>query len=110
MSDSPATAPRPVALITTISVLALSAIAWVVVANFYDPAAASPQNAPAENLPKELAWKATPATRQKALSDLREQQSKQASSYAWVDQKAGVIQLPVERAMQLTADKYGSKK
>lgn len=110
MSDSTATAPRPVALITTISILALSAIAWVVVANFYEPAAASPQNASFENLPKELAWKATPATRKQALADLRDQQAKQATSYAWVDQKAGVVQLPVERAMQLTADKYGSKK
>jgi hypothetical protein len=110
MSDSPVNAPRPVALITTISILGLSAIAWVLVANFYDPAPASPQNAVAENMPKELAWKATPATRKQALDRLREQQATQAASYAWIDQKSGVVQLPVERAMQLTAEKYGSKK
>jgi hypothetical protein len=110
MSDSTVPAPRPVALITTFFILALSAIAWVVVARYYQASAPAPQNAAAENLPKDLAWKATPATRKQALTELREKQAKQAASYAWVDQKAGVIQLPIERAMQLTAEQYGSKK
>jgi hypothetical protein len=57
-----------------------------------------------------LAWKATPASRKEALLALREKQAKQAASYAWVDQKAGVVQLPIERAMELTAAHYGSKK
>ena len=39
-----------------------------------------------------------------------EKQAKQAASYAWVDQKAGVVQLPIDRAMELTAAHYGSKK
>ena len=77
---------------------------------FYRPAAALPQNAVAQNLPKELAWKATPDTRKQALTELREKQAKQATSYAWVDKNAGVVQLPIDRAMQLTAAQYGSKK
>ncbi len=110
MSDSPANSPRPVALITTLFIFALSAVALVIVSRYYQPAAAAPQNATAENLPKELAWKATPETRQKALAELRKKQTDQSQAYAWVDQKAGVVQLPIERAMQLTAQKYGSKK
>ncbi len=119
MSDTPAPTPRPVALITTLFIFALVAVGFFVVKHYYTPAAASPFNQTAENLvivdpktnkPTDVAWKATPASRQKALVDLKEKQAKQASSYAWVDQKAGVVQLPIERAMQLTAEQYGSKK
>jgi len=110
MSDSSVNSPRPVALITTLFVFALAGIGFVVVTRFYQTSPVSPQNATAENLTKELAWKATPATRQQALAELREKQAKQAASYAWIDQKSGVIQLPIERAMQLTAAQYGSKK
>ncbi len=110
MSDSSANSPRPVALITTLFIFAVAAIGLVVVMRFYRASPDSPQNATAENLTKELAWKATPATRQQALAELRAKHEKQAASYAWIDQKAGVVQLPIERAMQLTVAQYGSKK
>ncbi|MFM9953088.1 MAG: hypothetical protein ACKVVO_03450 [Opitutaceae bacterium] len=98
------------ALITTLFVFAVVAIGWVVVSRLYEPTSTSPQNAVAENLPKELAWKATPATRKQALGELREKHAQQSTSYAWIDKNAGVVQLPIERAMQLTAAHYGSKK
>lgn len=119
MSDSPATTSRPVALIVTLSIFFVVSIGWFVVSHYYSPSAAAPQNQTAENMqvedaktkqPTDIAWRATPGTRQKALTDLRTKQATQASSYAWVDQKAGVVQLPIERAMQLTAEQYGSKK
>ena len=110
MSDLSNHTPRPVALITTLFVFALATAGYFVVQRFYIPTSTSPQNAAAENLPKDLAWKATPASRREALTGLREKQAKQATSYAWLDQKAGVVQLPIERAMQLTAEQYGSKK
>lgn len=109
MSDANQTA-RPVSLVTTLFVMALLGLfAWIVV-RYYRPAPASPQNSVAENLPKDLAWKATPATRAQALADLRKKHTEQATTYAWVDQKSGVVQLPIDRAMELTAAKYGSKK
>jgi hypothetical protein len=110
MSDSSTHSPRPVALITTLFIFAVVATGWVLVSRLYDPTSTSPQNAVAENLPKELAWKATPATRKQALGELREKHAQQAISYAWIDKNTGVVQLPIERAMQLTAAQYGSKK
>lgn len=119
MSDSPAATPRPVALIVTLSIFAVVSLGWFVVSHYYKPSASAPNNQVAENMqvedaktkqPTDIAWRATPATRQKVLNELREKQAKQAGSYAWVDQKAGVVQLPIERAMQLTAEQYGSKK
>ncbi len=52
----------------------------------------------------------TAALRKKNLADLRAKQAKQAESYAWVDQKAGVVQLPLDVAMELTVEKYAAKK
>ena len=110
MSDSTANSPRPVALITIAFFFALAAVGLGVVSYYYKAAPSAPQNTQAENLPKDLAWKATPATRKEALAALRDKQAKQAASYAWVNKDAGVVQLPIERAMQLTVEQYGSKK
>jgi hypothetical protein len=112
MSNSTDHSPRPVSTFTVVFVLALFAAFALLVARYYHPAPATPQNQQAENLPKDgsLDWKATPASRQKALAALREKQAKQAASYGWVDQKAGVVQLPLQRAMELTVQQYGAKK
>lgn len=110
MSNSIAQSPRPVSLVTALLVLALFAGFALVVTHYYTPAATAPQNQQAENLPKDLEWKATPASRQNALADLHKRQAMQAASYAWIDEKAGVIQLPVQRAMELTVQRYGAQK
>jgi hypothetical protein len=106
-ADHPA---RPVSVLTTLFILALFGIFLFVVRKAYVPTATAPHNAEAENFSKDNSWRATDANRRAALQELREKQAKQATSYGWVDQKAGVVQLPIERAMQLTAEKYGGKK
>ena len=47
--------------------------------------------------------------RQKNLAELRAKHAQQLASYAWVDQKAGVVQLPIDRAMDLTVQRYAKK-
>ena len=51
----------------------------------------------------------TMAQRKKNLAELRAKHAHQLASYAWVDQKAGVVQLPLEEAMKLTVQKYSAK-
>lgn len=48
----------------------------------------------------------TPAERSEKLAELRANEAKHAASYAWIDQSAGVVQLPIERAMELTVQRY----
>lgn len=48
--------------------------------------------------------------RKKTLLELRAKQEQQAKAYAWVDQKTGVVQLPLDRAMELTLQQYAAKK
>jgi hypothetical protein len=91
-----------VSLLVAGAVFVLLGLFWVVAVRVYVPSRPpAPQNASPENLPNNLAWRATPAARKAALADLRKGQAIQAVSYGWVDQKAGIVQLPIDRAMEL---------
>ena len=39
------------------------------------------------------------------INDFRMQEEKELNSYGWVDQDAGVVHIPIERAMQLLAQR-----
>lgn len=109
MSDHAAMPARPVSLFTIVFLLAIFAAFLLVIRWFYHPTTTPAFVAPAENLPKEMAWRANRDSRQKTLLEVRAAEAKKAGGYGWVDQKTGVVELPIERAMELTAQKYGSK-
>ena len=110
MSDTTPIPARPVSLITTLFILALFAGFYFVVRHYYVATETPPQNGAPDNLGKDFEWRATSESRRTALKELREKEAGQATSYGWADQKAGVVKLPIERAMELTAEKYGPKK
>ena len=109
MSDIPATPARPVSLFTLVFVFALFAAFLLVIRYFYHPATVAAFNTAPENLTKDLEWRADVAARRKTLEELRAKEAKQINGYAWVDQKAGVVQLPLDRAMELTAKELAAK-
>jgi hypothetical protein len=109
MSDMPVPPARPVSLFTIVFLFAVFAAFLLVIRYFYHPTTTSAFNAPAENMSKDLEWKADAAARRKALEELREAEAKKINSYGWVDQKAGAVQLPIERAMELTARDLAAK-
>ncbi len=39
------------------------------------------------------------------INDFRMQEEKTLNSYGWVDQQAGVMHIPIDRAMQLLAQR-----
>jgi hypothetical protein len=51
----------------------------------------------------------TDAQRKENLAKLREKEHKQATSYGWVDQKTGVVQLPLDRAQELTLQRFSKQ-
>jgi hypothetical protein len=109
MSDIPATPARPVSLFTIVFLFAVFAAFLLVIRYFYHPTTTSAFNATPENVSKDLEWKSNSSTRRQVLTELRANEAKQAGKYGWVDQKAGVVQLPIERAMELTARDLSSK-
>ncbi len=55
---------------------------------------------------EEQRWKMTPEGRDAALSELRQNERTLATSYGWADQPAGVVRLPIDRAIELTVRTY----
>jgi hypothetical protein len=71
--------------------------------------APAPSTVAAEGAPDDLAWKATHDTRRAVLLELQTKQQTQAKNYAWVDQPKGVVQLPLDRAMELTVQEINAR-
>jgi hypothetical protein len=100
---------RPVSLFTIIFLFVLFAAFLFFVRRAYSPTTIAAQNSAAEQLPKDLAWKADATTRRATLKQTIEEQAKRATSYGWADQKAGVVSLPIQRAMELVVQEQGAK-
>ena len=100
---------RPVSLFTIIFVFVLFAAFFFVVRYFYQPAELAPQNAAAEKLPEDQKWRATSQSRRATLNELKQAQAEQISGYMWVDQQAGVVRLPIERAMEIVVQDANAK-
>ena len=79
---------------------------WVV----RHPIGPLPPYGAAEGTPADQAWQTTAEGRRAYLLELQTKQQKQAASYDWVDRKAGIVQLPIDRAMALTAQDAGASK
>lgn len=52
----------------------------------------------------------TPAERLTRLNEMRAKEQKQSGSYGWIDQQKGTIQLPIDRAVELTIQERNAKK
>lgn len=52
----------------------------------------------------------TPQERQALLNEHRQKERADATTYGWVDQKAGVVRLPIDRAIELTVRDHAKKK
>jgi hypothetical protein len=109
MSDTPVMPARPVSLFTIVFLFAVFAAFLLVIRYFYHPATTSAFNAAPDNISKDLEWRANAANRRLTLKQLRDAEAAQISSYGWIDQTAGVVRLPIERAMELTARELASK-
>ena len=51
----------------------------------------------------------TPADRKALLIDHRAKEHTEATSYGWIDQKAGIVRLPIDRAIELTVRDQAKK-
>ena len=109
MSDMPVTPARPVSLFTIVFLFAVFAAFLLVIRYFYTPTTISAFSAAPDNMSKDVEWRANSANRRETLKQLHETEKKQGAGYGWVDQNAGVVRLPIERAMELTARDLAAK-
>jgi hypothetical protein len=52
----------------------------------------------------------TPEERARILAEHRAKESTVAKTYGWIDQSKGIVQLPIDRAMELTVQEINAKK
>ncbi len=109
-----APAPRPVSFATIVVILAglglfLFLTRWAIHRHHHH-LHTLPAYGSAEGTPKEAAWQATAEGRRAYLLDLKAKQQKELAAYGWVDRKAGVVQLPIDRAMALVAQEHSAAK
>jgi hypothetical protein len=51
----------------------------------------------------------TPEERKQLLTEHRAKEHTDSTTYAWVDQKAGVLRLPIDRAIELSVREHAKK-
>lgn len=112
MSDPALPAPRPVSLAAIIAIFIGFGLFLILVKLAYvpHPPAYIPETEVPDKLAADQQWQATPRARLAYLHELRSEHEKQLQSYGWVDRKAGVVQIPIDRAMDLVVQKYGQSK
>ena len=64
---------------------------------------------PVEHVEKDEEWKFSAEKRADRLNTLRTAEQAAATTYGWVDQSAGVVRLPIDRAMELVVAEQGRK-
>lgn len=96
MSDRTASA-KPASLLSVVGILACFALFLLLVYIAYLPRQSGPYVGDGIR---------TPAERLAKLEELRTNEQKHRQTYAWIDQSAGVVQLPIDRAMELTVQQY----
>jgi len=52
----------------------------------------------------------TPEQRKTILVEHKAKETKAATSYGWIDQQKGIVQLPIDRAVELTIQELNAKK
>jgi len=101
MSDSSQFSfPHRTPVFTTVIVLACFALFGWLARKVYAPHAAT-----VEPVPGVL----TPAERKALLADHATKDQAAATTYAWIDQKAGTVRLPISRAIELTVRDHAKK-
>ncbi len=102
MSDSPAqfSFPHRTPVFTALVVIVcFAAFVWLA-KKIYTPEAAAVQAVEGVK---------TPAERKDLLAEHRRKELAESTTYGWVDQKAGVVRLPVDRAIELTVRDHAKK-
>jgi hypothetical protein len=112
MSDTPQSYafPQRAPIFTAVVVIVGVLLFGYLIRKTYAPAApVNPRgNVNAADFAEDQRWKLNADGRAQALADLRTKELA-ANSYDWVDQKAGIVRLPIDQAIKLTVRDHAKK-
>ena len=98
----PATETRAGFWVTFLAALGCFVIFLVVLEIAYIPQRRVAPEVDLAKIPPEEQWKYTPEGRMAHLQELHVREQAAQTSYAWIDRGKGIVQLPIDRAEQLT--------
>jgi hypothetical protein len=87
-------------LLLLVSLLAMGWMFWYLAAR--EESSPAPWAAAERDLPPAPRLQADPA---RDLENLRKAEAAVLNSYGWVDRKAGIVRIPIERAMEVLAER-----
>jgi hypothetical protein len=110
--DQPgATPPRkPVSWVSVAAVFGCFALFLLIIYIAYLPQREKTAEADLAQVPPDDRWQYSPEGRADKLKDLRAREETELTTYGWIDQKAGVVRLPIDRAMELTLQSLQARK
>lgn len=89
-------------------ILCFAAFAWLGY-RIYAPTRSENIAPAATEFPEDVRWRMTPKGRTDRLAELQQRERAATTTYAWIDQQAGIVRLPIDRAIELTAKEHGKK-
>ncbi len=91
-----------------IVILCFAAFAWLGY-KVYAPTRSDTIAPAATEFAEDVRWRMTPQGRADRLAELHQRERTEAATYAWIDQPAGIVRLPIDRAIELTVKEHGKK-
>lgn len=110
MNLPPDPRPKPVSWISVAAIFGCFALFFFILYLAYLPNQKKPAEADLSQVPADERWMYSPDGRAAHLGELRGREKTELTTYGWVDQKAGVVRLPIDRAMELTVQDLQAKK
>jgi hypothetical protein len=96
--------------VTLLAALGCFVIFLVVLYLAYLPQRRTAPEVDLARIPPEEQWKYTPAGRMAHFQEMRAREAAAQTAYAWIDRPKGIVQLPVDRAMQLTLQELNAER
>jgi hypothetical protein len=110
MSLPPEAKPKLVSWVSVAAVFGCFALFLVIIYIAYLPQREKTDEADLSQVSADDRWQYSPEGRAAKLQDLRDHEQGELDTYGWIDQNAGVVRLPIDRAMELTVQSLQAKK
>jgi hypothetical protein len=107
---SPSPPREPVSWVSVAAVCGCFALFLLIIYIAYLPQREKTDEADLSQVSPDDRWQYSPEGRAAKLQDLRANEQTELTTYGWIDQKAGVVRLPIDRAMDLTVQALQAKK
>ena len=109
MSPPPDARPKPVSWVSVAAVIGCFALFLFIIYLAYLPQRKKTAEADLSQVPADERWKYSADGRASHLTALHAHEHAEQTTYGWINQKAGIIRLPIDRAMALTVQELQAK-